>query len=640
MLSTIREHADSWLIKSILWLIVFAFIGTIFYSWGMGGASGNAGGIVATVNGSEITQAEYERTFNNLLSFYRDQFKNQFSEELIQKLDLKTQALDILVKKKLLMLKANTLNIRVSDMEVINRIHALPAFQKNKLFDHTTYQNFLKYKRLTPLGFEEGQREALLLEKIEKFIKSNVKVSEGELDEAFRRESERIKLDYTKIPLNYFKAPEKVTQEEIRSFYEKNKMRFEIPEKIKVEYVKVGPKNYKETIDIQEEDVADYYKIKIADFNVKKMYKAAHILFRLEPQGARSEDSVNKLEENAKNQAKDVLKKIRGGADFSELARKYSDDTTSAENGGSLGEFPKGMMVTEFENALEKLKPGEVSQPIKTSFGFHIIQLQEVKEKRVKPLEEVKEEITQKLKEIKTRQKMRRIAKHIYRSAREDQNLARAAQENQLAVENTPFISRENHVIPEIGTNPDFFNQTFSLEDNKVGDPIFTPEAAFVIKVIARKKPYVPELTDVQKLAKEKAQEEKDLTFSVKKSEGIAKKISSGNLDLESAAKEFKLGLKHTPFFNRSDSIPGIGNIKKLKTKAFDLDKGKSGWVSSRNNFYFIRVQDREKAGTPSTEALKDLTTRLKIEKGNFIFQEWLENLKESSEILIDKTQL
>jgi len=111
MLNTIREHADSWLIKSILWLIVFAFIGTIFYSWGMGGASGSGGGAVATVQGAKITQGEYERTFNNLMNFYRQQFGSQFSETLIQKLDLKTQALDVLVQKKLLLIKANELDM-------------------------------------------------------------------------------------------------------------------------------------------------------------------------------------------------------------------------------------------------------------------------------------------------------------------------------------------------------------------------------------------------------------------------------------------------------------------------------------------------------------------------------------------------
>ena len=236
MLSLIREHADLWLIKSILWLIVFAFVGTIFYSWGVGeNSSGSSGGVVATVNGSEITQAEYERTFDNLINFYREQLPSQFSEELIQKLDLKKQALDILIQKKILLLKANELDIRVSDQEVVNQINIIPTFQKDKVFNNTIYQNYLNYNRLTPLEFEESQREAVLLEKISNLIKSNVKVSPGEIDEAFIRENEKIKLDYIKFSNDHFKSFDIIKKEDVASFYEKNKTRFEVPEKIKIE---------------------------------------------------------------------------------------------------------------------------------------------------------------------------------------------------------------------------------------------------------------------------------------------------------------------------------------------------------------------------------------------------------------------
>ena len=639
MLSIIREHADSWLIKSILWLIVFAFIGTIFYSWGMGGASSSSGGIVATVNGSKISQAEYERTFNNIINFYREQLQNQFSEELIQKLDLKTQALDTLIQKKILLIKASELDIQVSDEEVINQINNLSAFQRNKVFHNETYQNYLKFKRLTPLEFEESQREILLLEKITNLIKSNAKVSPNELDEAFKLANEKIKLDYIVIPTNHFKSEKKVDEEEIKSFYEKNKNRFEVPEKIKIQYVKAVPKNYENLIDIRDEDIEDYYKTKIADFRVRKMYEAAHILFRPETKGDSLEESI-KSEERAKEKANDVLKKIRNGASFSELAKKYSDDPVSGENGGSLGEFPEGMMVTEFENALKKLKAKETSEPIKTTFGFHIIQLNKISPERIKQLDEVKEEIIKKLKENKTRQKMRRVVKHIHRSAKEDQDLAGAAQKNNLSVQTTSFISREDHLVTDIGNNPGFFNQAFSLEDNKVGDPVVTLESAFVMKVISREKPYIPELKDIEKLALEKAQDEKDQTFSTAKSESIAKELVDGTTDLESTAKTLGLDLKHTPFFNRSDSIPGLGNLQKLKAKAFELDSGKSGWVLVRNNYYLIRLQERQKADLPDVETLKELRQKLKLEKGNSAFQEWMENLKESYEILVDRSQI
>ena len=129
------------------------------------------------------------------------------------------------------------------------------------------------------------------------------------------------------------------------------------------------------------------------------MYKAAHILIQPETNVNNSEESTKKAEELAKDKADGILKKIRNGESFSELAKKYSDDPVSGENGGNLGEFPEGMMVTEFENALKKLNPKETSKPIKTSFGFHIIQLNKVTPERIKPLEEVKEEIITKLKD-------------------------------------------------------------------------------------------------------------------------------------------------------------------------------------------------------------------------------------------------
>jgi peptidyl-prolyl cis-trans isomerase D len=493
---------------------------------------------------------------------------------------------------------------------------------------------------VTPLEFEETQRETLLLEKIRNLIKFNVKVSPNELNEAFLIANEKVKLDYMVLPLNHFKSEEKVSSEEIKSFYEKNKERFEVPERIKIQYVKTTPKDYESQIEIQNEDIEDFYKMKIASFRVQKMYKAAHILFRPETKNNESQDSIKKSEEQAKNKADNILKKIRSGVSFKELAKKHSDDLVSGKNGGSLGEFPEGMMVNEFENALKKLSPKETSEPIKTSFGFHIIRLDEVTPERIKPLEEVKEEITKKIIENKTRQKMKRSIKHLHLSAKGNHDLMSAAQEKKMTVQTTSFISKENHTVPDIGSNPAFFNQAFLLEDKKVGEPVITLESAFVMKVIAREQSYIPKLTDIAKLAQEKAQEKKDYTFSTKKSESFAGKISNGTIDFESTANELGLDIKHTPFFSRSDSIPGIGNLEKVKTKAFELDKGKSGWAFVRDNYYLVRLQDRQKADIPEAKDLKDLRKKIKLKKGNSIFQEWMDNLKESSEILIDKSQI
>ena len=175
MLNLIRKNADSWMIKSILWMIVVAFVATIFYSWGMGGASGSRGGVVATVDGIKIHYGEYDQSFNNLVDFYREQYKGQFSDEMVKTLDLKTAALDALIQKKLLLNEAEKQNIMISEEELIDRVKSIPTFQKGNSFSPSLYNNFLKYRRQTAKDFEENQRELLAIEKMEKLIKSTMR---------------------------------------------------------------------------------------------------------------------------------------------------------------------------------------------------------------------------------------------------------------------------------------------------------------------------------------------------------------------------------------------------------------------------------------------------------------------------------
>jgi peptidyl-prolyl cis-trans isomerase D len=390
MLSIIREHADSWLIKAILWLIILAFVGTIFYSWGMGGTSGSGGGVIATVHGEKIFQGEYERTFNNLVDFYRQQFKNQFSDEMIKKLDLKTQALEALVQKKLLLQEADKQNLRISDAELISHIQGLQVFQTGKKFSEESYRNYLQFQRVTPGEFEDNQRENLILNKLEKLFGTSAKVSQAEIREAFLNEEAKAKLDYVRFNNDHFQVDKTFSEQELNDFFQANKKQFEVPPQIRVEYLKIEPKAYFEDITPRDEDIDDYYQAKIADFRVKKMYGASHILIHINSskiEGTASTEEKQKLaQDKAKTRATDLLEKVKSGADFEEVAKKYSDDPGSGSQGGSLGEFPKGTMVSAFESALEKLAVGEISEPVLTPFGYHIIKIRKSNRRAIRTL--------------------------------------------------------------------------------------------------------------------------------------------------------------------------------------------------------------------------------------------------------------
>jgi peptidyl-prolyl cis-trans isomerase D len=643
MLNLIRQHADSWLIKTILWLIIFAFLGTIFYSWGMGGSTGSRGGVIATVEGVDIQYSEYDQTFNNIVNFYREQFKSQFSEDLIQRLDLKTQALDALIKRKLLLLESDNLKIKVSDEELIDHIQSFPAFQKDKAFNKSFYTNYLKFNRLSPQDFEEGQRETLVIQKLEKLITGNTLVSKSEVLDAFNNEEESAKLDYIAIPEDQFTDPKPITDENLKKFFEKNKAQFEVPDQIKVQYVKVNSKDFVNDIEPSEEDIQDFYETKVAVFRVKKQYTASHILFQLEPskidEKASPEEIQKATDEAAKKEAEDALKKIKDGGDFAKIAEQLSDDPSSAKIGGSLGDFMQGTMVPEFEEALDKLKIGEISKPVKSPFGYHVIRLDGKQEARVKPLSEVKDTVIAGVKETKARQKARRIVKRIYKATGKGSDFSQAAAEQKVEVKTSDFFSRRKHNIPDVGPTPEFFNTAFILTDGQTSEPINTFEASFVLKVKDRKAAAIPELDSIRENVKEAAKKKTDKDFTEKKFKALAAKLISGN-DLDKIAKEVNMDIRHTPFFSRVDSIPGIGDFQNIKDAVFPLEKGQVTSASAFRKHYLLRLQEKKLADDPSEEQIKTITARLKRQKSTTVFNDWIKNLREKSNILIDKTLL
>lgn len=641
MLNTIREHADSWLIKFILWLIILAFVGTIFYSWGMGGSTGSRGGTVATVNGAKISFEEYDRTFNNLVNFYRQQFRNQFSDDMIVRLDLKTQALDSLIDRRLLLNEAEKQNIRVSDAELVDHIQAFPAFQTDNRFNEEAYRNYLKFNRMSPSDFEESRREALIIEKVQNLIKGNAQVSESEILEAYNAEEEKVKLAYIRFANDFFKNPKPVAEDGVKSYYEKHKADFEIPEQIQVEYVKLAPKDFESGIELREEDIADYYDAKVADFRVKKTYKASHILFQLplDKEGGTEEERQKKAEETARSEAEAALKKIREGGDFAAIAKEVSDDPSSAAKGGSLGEFPSGMMVPEFEEALNKLAVGEISEPVKTPFGYHIVRLDGVTDERIKPLDEVRETVVGELKKEKARLKVRRIVRRVHQAALVSGDLKSAAKEHNAETQTTPFFSRAKHDLEDVGRAPEFYNLAFSLNENEIGEPVTTPEASFVLKVAGKKASTIPALDAVRAEVEKAAAKDNDRSFTNEKFKQFAERLKKEQ-DLKDIAADIKEDVLRTPYFSRADSIPGIGNVEALKDKVFGIGEGETAAVSALGRHYLVRVESVQKPGEPDAEDRKKLAERLARQKSNFVLQDWLKNLRERSDVKVDQAVL
>lgn len=647
MLNFIRKQADTWLVKSILWLIVLAFVATIFYSWGAGGRVGSANKTIATVNGLEIKVSEFELAYGNIVNFYRQQFPNQFSEEMAAQLKLKESALDALIQQRLIVQEAEKMNLQISDQELADRIFKRPEFQKDNNFHNETYKNFLKFRRISARQFEESQRENLLREKLQSVLKASTQVSEQEVQDAYRKENEKVKFKFAGFSKDYFKPAEPPTDAELQAYFDAHKGDFEVPEHIQVQFARLTPKMIIDKIEIYDEDIQEYYELNEAKFLVKKQYQASHILIRSDESLPFGEDLSDEEKEKlldeadakAKIKAEEILKQIREGADFAEMAKKHSADTASGAKGGSLGQFSRGLMIPEFEAALDQLKPGELGGPVKTMFGHHIIQLHSVNEERMKPPEEVREEILKIKKEQKALQRIRRIAKKIRKAAGTGNDLAKVAQEYNAPIHTTEFISNKLHNVPEIGNVPEFFNMAFSLTGEEISEPVNTAEASYLLKIIARKDPYLPELKEAVSEVSKAVIDKKNQAHTESQLKTFGDRLKSEK-NLEKLAEELKLTVEETPFISRTDSIPGIGNIQSIKDSVFALQPGETTTGGSRGAYYLIQLVERETVDHVDPGKTQKIYARLKNEKSNALFKEWIDKVKENAEIVIDQTLL
>ncbi len=642
MLSFMRKHSGTWLIKTVLWSVIVAFLAGTFFVYGMGGSPGSSGSVVAVVNGKEIQLKEYDRAFRNLVEVYRQQFRGQFSEQMIEQLDLRNSALDQLILARILETIAEEQEIKVSDVELTHRIKTLPAFQQDNSFNPKAYQSYLNYSRTTAKQFEQDMRENIQREKVQNLIKDNIQISREEVLKMYGRENEKVKFSYVTFSKDHFEDKSEPVEDEVKEYFKKQVRDFMIPEQINVQFVRLTPKMMEDGINLRDEDITDYYDSNQGKFHVKKNYKARHILLRLNSTPGTDDETKKKNKEaeaEAKQKAEDLLKKIKEGADFAEMAKEHSDDKASGANGGDLGQFTQGTMVPEFETALKGLKAGDISDLVKTTFGYHLIKLEQVNPARIKPLDEVKDQIVKDLKFRKGKLRIQRALKKIRSAAEGSNDLVSAASSAGYEAGTTGLISRKKHTVPQIGIAPDFFNMAFTLKDKELSQLLNTPEASFLLKVIDRQAPKEPKLDDVREAVIEKliVKKAKDTTKARFKELGDQLKKSK---DLEKVAKELELDVQVTPFFSLTDSIPGVGNIQSIKDNAFSTKKGNATSGESNFAFYLILVDEFEKAGSPDEKELRGIYDRLKSVRGDQMFKDWLKKIRATADIQINREMM
>ena len=583
MLDRMRRH-KGWL-KWSLALVVLTFV--VFYipdflTPGIG-ASPNA--VVAEVEGEPITVAQFSRRYNAQVAAYRNAYGGQLNDQLLKQLGIDRQILQQLVDEEAMVAESVKQGFRVSDTEIRERILSLPGFQENgKFIGEQRYRTLLQMQNppLSTSEFERQLRRALQIEKLRNALTGWMSVGDVDVAAEFRRRNEKVKLDVVPVTAEAFKNQVTVSDADLNAYFEKSKEKYRVGEKRRIKYALLNVDQVRNTITVTDAEVEAFYKQNLQQYQTPAQVRASHVLIKLE---GRDEKAALAL-------AEEVAKKAKSGADFAALAKQYSEDESNRDTGGDLDYFGRGRMVAEFEQAAFAMKAGEISDPVKTAFGYHVIKVVDNKPDTTRPVAEVRPEIEEQLKWQKAQAEAEKIAKSLEGTIKGAADLDRIAKERGMTTVETGFI-QSNEPIQGVGSQPELSARLFGMNEGEVTPAMRVATGWVFGAVTGRQDAYVPKLDEVRARVTEDIKLERAGELAKQRAQEIAKELQSAK-DFTAAAKRRGLEVKTTELLTRGSAIPDMGISEAIDQAAFALPQGGvSDAISTPTGTAVIRVVEK-----------------------------------------------
>ena len=630
MLRVLREHATSWMLRGILILVAVTFI-----SWGgYSLVKEKRETYAAKVDGVVIDLKDYEDAFQGVIKQYQNMYDPTFLKKMIEDLHLREKVLDDLISRILILQEAKRLGFNVSDEELKEAIESNASFQANGQFDPRYYQRILSLNRISAEDFEKNQRETLLLSKVVNLIRLNGgKVSGEEIWETFLFENERINLDFIKVIPETFKNQININEVESKDYYQKHQEEFRVPPFFQIQYLIFRPSEFEEKIQISSDEISRFYDSQKERFKTPKQVRAREILIKVDPQ-----DSPDKIEEKGKR-AEAVFEKAKMTKDFGSLAKQYSESDT-APKGGDMGWVQKGMLDEQTEMALFSLKGGEVSEVVRGRDGYHIFKAEEMLEEKQMTLDEVKGQILQMLRKEKAKAEASRKADDAFYSLFKSRDLEKFAQEKDVPIKTTGYL-KEGDEIPEIGKNPSFYSNVVSLKAGEISPVVSIPPNFYILKCLNKKDSRIPPLEEVKVEVNRKALEIKCEEKAHQVAEELLNLVQKGK-GITEVAREHGFQVEETGLFTRAGGvIPKIGpagNFIKTLSSLTEKNPIPKEVLQTKDGYFVVELLALDPADQTKFEsAKKDLGKRLRYQKQEEFFENWLKELRAKAKI--DKNQ-
>src|SRR5712675_243121 len=479
------------------------------------------------------------------------------------------QILKQLVFEKEIEDEAKRLGIAVSDQEQADRIrqYVPTAYNGGVFVGHERYSAEVEARfQLTVPVFEELIRQGLLEEKFRKLVTDGISVGPSELQDEFRYRNEKVKLDYALIKPEDFEAKITPSDAEIKSAYEKNKTKYQVPEKRVARFALIDVNQLRQSTQISDDELKLQYRQDIQQYQVPNRVHVQHILLM----------TVGKTDaevEEIRQKAEDVLKQAKKGGKFDELAKKYSEDPGTKDKGGDLGWITQGQTVAEFEKTAFHLDKGKISDLVKTQYGFHIIKVLDKETAHTKSFEEVKDS-------IKTPALLGKVDKLA--SDQADQLSATIRRSNKVSLDD---LAKQFHLsigetrpvgavdpILELGNSKEAKDAIFRLRQDELSLPVRTDRGYIVLSVKQIQPAHPGSLEEVRDKIVTELKQQKSALLARTKAEDLAKRVKAGE-KFEAAAKSLGLEAKTSDLLARNGSISGAVSGKQVAA-AFKLKPG------------------------------------------------------------------
>lgn len=531
MLQSIRDRAQGWLAWVIVGLIIIPFA-----LWGVQEYVGVGAGVnVATVNGVDITQQHFQRVYEQQRQRLRTLLGGDFNAE--DETRIKQTVLDNLVRDEVVRQTAEALKLRVSNAQIAQEVGAIPQFQENGRFSPQLFQQALRSQGLSAEGLESQLRQGLLTEQLSSGVTVTSIITPTELDQAIRIKNQQRDIGHLVLPWAGFKEGVNPDEGAVQKYYEQNREQLASPEQVSIEYIELSAQALASQIIPDEQELHKLYEEHAATYATPEQRRASHILIGVDK--AANEAAVAA----AKAKAEEIHQRLTKGEDFAKLAKEVSQDPGSAPQGGDLGFFGKGVMDKAFEDRAFSLKAGEVSEPVKSAFGFHIIKLAEIKPAVTKTFAEVRSDLVKEQQQVKAQKLFFEKTEPLTNLSFENPDtLAVASKELGLPIQTSALFDRKGG--EGIASDPKAVTAAFSEEILKRGfnsEPIEIGDNRLVVLRVKEHKPAAQRsLEEVRPAIVEQLRTEMAQAKAREAGEAFTERLKKGE-DPAAIAKEYRV---------------------------------------------------------------------------------------------------